>query len=202
MNDTIERYKQRQTLYKEKKSNLQDLYTKKEEVQDEIKQLEDRSDILNKSIETVKKLIDVLFNSKIEAFEELIQEGLNQIFIDREYQFDINLGSRGSKKTAEFQYKRKEGEWQKMDDSCGGSVRVVSDLICRIYLISQLEGKRFLMMDEALSELSDEYIEPCIQFIKGLSSKMDFDILLVSHDGRITEHVDQVFYMNKGEIVQ
>jgi vacuolar-type H+-ATPase subunit I/STV1 len=100
MNDTIERYKQRQTLYKEKKSNLQDLYTKKEEVQDEIKQLEDRSDILNKSIETVKKLIDVLFNSKIEAFEELIQEGLNQIFIDREYQFDINLGSRGSKKTA------------------------------------------------------------------------------------------------------
>lgn len=200
--EALERYRKHQTLWNDNSENLFELQKKREEVVKKIEELNERSQILDKSIETVKKLIDQLFNSKITAFEELIQEGLNQIFSDRTYQFKIDLGSRGSKKTAEFKYKREEKEWQKMDGSCGGSVRVVADLICRIYLISQLEGKRFLMLDEALSELSDEYIQPCVNFLEGLIEKMDFDILLVSHDDRITEYIDNVFYMDKGEVVK
>lgn len=199
--EALERYKEHKTLFQNNRDSIDQLEEKKEEVQQEIRDLSERSQVLDKSIETVKKLIDQLFNSKINAFEELIQEGLNQIFSDRTYQFKIELGSRGSKKTAEFKYRREENEWQKMDGSCGGSVRVVADLICRIYLISQLEGKRFLMLDEALSELSDEYIEPCVEFLKGLIDKMDFDILLVSHDDRITDFIDNVYYMDQGEIV-
>lgn len=191
-------------------SLLDDIDDKQQKLQDlweEHSTLVDREETLGKSIEVVKQIVDQLFYSNIEAYEDLVVEGLNEIFFDQQMDFMVDVDSHGANKTAGLYYRKETDEgwtnWRNIDDSCGGSIRCVVDLITRIFMITQSGRERFVMMDESLSDLSAEYVPVMVDFLDGLSDRLDFDFLFITHDERFIDRLDDnVYRMESGELTE
>lgn len=209
----MDRFEQINDCYKSfqtTKTNLDETITTKEsklaDLNDERSELLEEKENLNKSLEVVKQIIDTVFLQSIETYKGLINDGLNTIFYDRTYRFDIEMDDYGNNKTAELLYSEKVDDewtdWRDVDTASGGSVRAVIDLITRVFLIKQTGRRKFLCMDESLSMLSDKYVQPVVDFLNNLAEEMDFDFLMVTHDPRFKEHGQNVYRMDKGTVEQ
>ena len=60
--------------------------------------------------------------------------------------------------------------------------------------------RRFLAFDEAFTQVSDKYFSNFVEFIRQLCKDLDLDILLISHDQRISiDDVDSVYVIEDGK---
>ena len=63
----------------------------------------------------------------------------------------------------------------------------------------KLKKRRFLCFDEQFTQISDEYFENFMAFLKVLSKDLNVDILLVTHDKRIEDDmIDHLYVMEDG----
>lgn len=81
----------------------------------------------------------------------------------------------------------------------GGIVTVVS-FVFAVYLILKLGCRRLMLWDEAWMAVSSEHYGRFIDFVRQVCSDFGFDVLLVSHDARLTDGmVDRAYVMVEGE---
>ena len=55
-------------------------------------------------------------------------------------------------------------------------------------------------MDEALSQVSSEYVPTMMAFIKELAESKDFIMVLISHDNRYISYADKTYMVRDGEV--
>lgn len=171
-----------------------ELASKQKEVQD----LSARVELLTKVSELFRVLMDLLVVNQVRSVESVVTEGLRSIFHDLDLWFEADVDQKYGKIAIDFFFRQgaKDNPLShrgKPLGSFGGGPSSVASLILRVLTVLRLKLWPLLLLDEALSAVSDDYIDSTAQFLQGLAGKMGVDILLVTHKQGFLEHADQAY---------
>jgi DNA repair exonuclease SbcCD ATPase subunit len=190
---------------------LQELDTRIRQTQEQKTDVENRHtrllhdlEITAEATEYLKIMISMLSEKGLESLKNLLSQGLSTIFEGCGYSVDIRIDDHGQNKTAEFILVEPlaNGEFRKtpLASSNGQGIVTMVSFILRIFFICHLNLRRFVIMDESLSQLSKEYVDGLFAFMRTLVDDLGFTFLMISHDQRFIPYADSVYEMNHGVI--
>ena len=160
---------------------------------DELGSLEDQMEVLVKSSEVLKKLLNDLAKANLQSIDRLVTEGLRRVFYD---QVDIKFISKLVERNNQLQigFETKQGPATgKAVESFGASVTVVESLLLRIIVVLKMGLAPVLLLDESLAQVSDHYVEPLGKLIQRLCKDLGLKVLLVTHQQGFQETADVVY---------
>jgi chromosome segregation ATPase len=164
--------------------------------QQEVEVLSLRIDKLSKVGELLRALMDKLVLDQVKTIEGVVTKGLHAIFPDLALAFEAEVGTKYNKIAIDFFIK------QGIDDvtvrgspmeSFGGGPTSVSSLILRLLSLLRLKRFPFLLLDETLAAVSDEYVDDAGQFLRKLAASTGIDILFVTHKAAFLDHAAHAF---------
>lgn len=151
----------------------------------ELESLSSRLTILSKVSELYLILMDRMVIGQVKAIDEIVTHGFQTIFFDQNLRFETDLSSKYNKISAAFSVcdgdPANGGTRGDPMESYGGGPAVIASLILRILTLLRLKRRKFLLLDETLFAVSDDYVENTSLFLKGLAKTMGLDIFLVTH---------------------
>ena len=168
---------------------------------EELKQVKENRLIQESSIKVLNNLIELMSKEHIKSIVDIATYALQTIFTDKDYQLELEIRELRNKNTCELYLidsTDKDNVVKASIKDIGGGVQTVISFILRIFYIMYYNLNRILFLDEALSAVSQEYIEPLMKFIKTLSEQRGFIFLAVSHDNRFFEYADHTYLMQDG----
>lgn len=165
---------------------------RKDSLNREIDDLQEEITMLEKVEELFKHLLDENIHQYAESFSEIVTEGLSYVFHDQNLTFQVNVEKKHGGIWVEFETASDEVTGQPIE-SFGGGVLSVESLILRILVLMEKDLSRYLILDESLGALSEEYIDQMSKFISQMSERFDVDILLVTHNDAFLDHADTVY---------
>lgn len=90
-----------------------------------------------------------------------------------------------------------------LTESNGGGLATVISTVADIFLLVKNGSRRLLVYDEHWTAVSSCYFDKFIDFIRQACKDLNIDILLVSHDDRLTpEMVDHVYQIKDGKSIK
>lgn len=144
----------------------------------------------------VESWVRDLTSAGISQIENLVNNGLEYIFDDRSLKFKIEVPQ--NSREVYFKITDEEtGVKTNLDENGGGLIVVVSFLINIAFLFIH-DCRKFMLLDEALTQISDAYIENMFRFISSLIERFGLDILIVSHDLRIKAYASRIYAVSHG----
>ena len=178
-------------LYKQKlnitKDNYDSLKLKLKSSEKETKNMEEALKVLN-------KFMDISLKPKINFLEESISSGLKFIF-GKNYEFKIINEIKNNKNV--YYFKLNMDDISGDIDSSGGGVMAVISFLIRLN-INVMENKyKLMILDESLNHLSESYQENLSNFIKIMCKKFDTNIIMVTHQPKMSIHADVVYDFKK-----
>ena len=168
--------------------------------EDSIEELNDERKKIESTWEVLRSLLDKYSTQNINLLKDLLNKGVDSIFHDRDYSVELDISDTKMKKAKMFLIENVEGNIirSNVQGGIGGGVRVVISFIFRMFLIKVYGKRRFVLLDEAFTDLSSSYIPTFLEFMKYLVSEMGFDFLWVTQDERIKPYGDKVYEANMG----
>lgn len=156
------------------------------------------------SIKVLREIIDIMSREFIDQIADLITYALQTIFSDKDYSIKILLKESRNTKQADIILVSTDEEGNTIEspvpDNCGGGISAVIGLVMQIFFIQYNKLNKVLIMDEALSQISADYIPTTMKFLKMLSEQRGFKFLLISHDSKIIKHADIIYKMEMGNL--
>jgi hypothetical protein len=156
------------------------------------------------SIKVLREIIDIMSREFIDQIADLITYALQTIFHDKDYSIKILLKESRNTKQADIILVSTDEEGNTIEspvpDNCGGGISAVIGLVMQIFFIQYNKLNKVLIMDEALSQISADYIPTTMKFLKMLSEQRGFKFLLISHDSKIIKHADIIYKMEMGNL--
>jgi DNA repair exonuclease SbcCD ATPase subunit len=154
-----------------------------------------------KSVEVVKVITEKMSANGVAHIQGMVTQGLQTIFHDDTYRFEMEVLERGTAKTVEFYIVDSRGVRTSLD-KCGGGLIVVSSFLLRIYLIIKLKLMRFIVLDEAFIQVSAEYTEGLMTFLHMLVKEAGFRFLWVSHSQNYIDGADHIYKISHGSVTK
>lgn len=158
------------------------------------------------SIKVLREIIDIMSKEFIDSIVDLLTFALQTIIYDKDYSVKILLKESRNSKQAEIILVSKQEDGSIIEspipDNCGGGISAIVGLVLQIFFIQYFKLNKILIMDEALSQISKEYIPNTMTFLKTLSKERGFKFLLVCHDNRIIKHSDYMYRMEMGKLTE
>lgn len=163
----------------------------------EIDTLSHKETIHKKSMALCDVLIEQMNSASVEDIEKLITDALKFIF-EKDYKFKMNPQvKRGS---MSYSFTLNDNETEIIEAEGGGIVQVIAVLMRIITIsISKPELKKILVLDESLGMVAKEFISNTSKFIKDLGNKLNFIIILVTHQDQFIEHADIAYRIDNGQ---
>ena len=184
--------------YNSVKSSYQSTLESLQELSEEQSKLSDNKALLEKSKPFIDDLIDKFSESSIKKLEDLLSLGLRRIFQDRNYRVEIKVTEKRSSKCADL-YLIDDGHPFLMRDSCvAGGILVVVGFLIQTFYVANLDIAKVLFLDEALSNISTQYLDNFFAFVKELSVKIGLTVILITHDTRFLEYADRIYKVANG----
>lgn len=156
------------------------------------------------SIKVLREIIDIMSREFIDQIADLITYALQTIFHDKDYSIKILLKESRNTKQADIILVSTDEDGNTIEspvpDNCGGGISAVIGLVMQIFFIQYNKLNKVLIMDEALSQISADYIPTTMKFLKMLSEQRGFKFLLISHDSKIIKHADIIYKMEMGNL--
>jgi chromosome segregation ATPase len=148
--------------------------------------------------ELFRALMDQLVVKQVRALEAIVTDGLQTIFFDQDLHFESDIETKYNKVAIDFQIREGAADDPLMVrgrplDSFGGGTSSVAALILRVLTVLKLKRLPFLILDEALLAVSDEYIAPTGKFLKALAQTMNLHFLLITHKSAYCDHSDRAY---------
>lgn len=186
------------------KYKLQNLKTQQEQLQQKCNLLQQQNIDLNNNLADVleekqyyKKAVDIVYDRSIQELKDLLNSALATIFADRDFQVDIVLSDKRGKS---LQIKALEnGNPVNLKRGTGMGVKTVISAILHMYYL-QCKNSKILMLDEKYSAVSEEYVPEFFAFLSQLCEKLDFRIILITHDKRFLQYANKSYHFNMGEV--
>jgi len=179
---------------------IKGVYANKKKLKDstekKLTKLKNEKDILDKSEKVFKHLIDKLAKNELSKMDKLVTYGLNSVFKGRDIKFKSEIQERGKKIWIDMQTSYNNSV---VDSESTGSVHVVESFILRLLCIIKMKRSRFILMDETFSAIHNMYIENLSTLIKELTSKLNMDILLVTHNYNFADYAKNAYQINQIE---
>ena len=193
-----------------KKSNLELLLSQHEQTKKEkelasleLKNLITKESNFEKAVDLMKKIIEGMSQSQINHLESLINSALETIFFDRKYFVELQVTE--LRNTNNLQIILNEvndaGELikTKLEDN-GYGVKSIIGFILQVYFILYYKLYPILFMDEAMTNLSKQYLPYFKSLINDLAEKYNFIFVLVTHDRDILDLSDRTYFVEKGKV--
>lgn len=164
----------------------------------QVTELTEEIEVLTKTLELFRHLMDLLVVKQTQVIEGVVTEGLKAIFHDIDLAFEAEVGPKYNKIAVDFFIRQgpKEDSLSHRGrplDAFGGGPSSVASLALRILTVLRLKLWPFLVLDETLAAVSDEYTDPTGQFLQTLARKMGLDVLLVTHKQGYLDHADTAY---------
>ena len=135
-----------------------------------IEGLEEEKIVQYKAQTAIKAIIDKVSQSHISHVKDLVTYGLQTIFFDHNYSLDIEVRDLRGNKALEFKLLEEMSDGTTVlspfEDGIGGGIKSVVGLILQIYHIQYYNLYPILFMDEALSNISSQYIPTTMEFLE------------------------------------
>lgn len=149
-------------------------------------------ELIERSLLALKQVRPLLSGSSIRECEDLANAAIRSIFgftYTVEYDLETN------------RFVLNKGEYSTdLSEAEGGGIITVISFVFLVYLIVKLNKRRVIYLDEAFTQVSDSYFGAFIGFVNSLCDDLGFDLLLVSHDQRITaDDVRHVYQIKDGK---
>lgn len=158
-------------------------------------------DLLENSKPYIDDLIDKFSETALKRLEDLLSLGLARIFQDRDYSVEIRVSEKRSAKCAEL-YLIDDGHAFLMRDSCvAGGILVVVGFLIQVFYVANLDLAKILFLDEALSNISTQYLPNFFSFVKELSVQIGLTVVLITHDTRFLEYADRIYKVANGTYI-
>lgn len=189
--NVIERYRKLVDSREKLKSNFSLLSSQLTQALKQIDEINEEKRLLENSLQALKDAKPILSANSIEQCEKLANSALATIF-----ETDATL----KYSSEEGRFIIDEGDYSTdLKEGNGGGYLAVISLVFNLFLLMKLKKRRFLCFDEQFTQISDEYFENFMSFLKVLSKDLDVDILLVTHDKRIEDDmIDHLYVMEEG----
>lgn len=156
----------------------------------EIKSLEDRLLILDEANKFLAGMVSDRVLSVKDRLESLTNQGLEYIFGSSKVRVSIESEFKNNKTIFSLRIRKQGVDTDGVVESFGGGLLSVIAFILKIVAVVLVENRRFLILDESLSMLSDEYQEPMSKFIATLCKELDFTIVLITHQPKLSTYAD------------
>lgn len=164
----------------------------------ELDRLKRRAEVLTKVIELYRVLMDRMVISHTKSMADLVTEGFKAIFHDQKLTFRIDVTSKWNRVALEFVIIKGDPENGGVEghplESFGGGPASVASLILKVLTILRLRRRSFLVLDETLLAVSEEYIDATSKFLQGLADKSNLPTLLITHEPGFADHANQVYH--------
>ena len=193
-----------------KKSNIEMLKSQyemtkqeKEEASLNLKELISKENKYEKAVELMKKIIEGMSQSQINHLEELLNSALETIFFDRKYFVELQVTELRNTNNLKIILNEitDDGQLLKTDlEDNGYGVKSIIGFILQVYFILYYKQYPIMFMDEAMTQLSKQYLPYFKSLINDLAEKYGFIFVLVTHDRDIMDLSDRTYFVDKGKV--
>lgn len=193
-----------------KKSNLELLLSQyeqtkrdKETASQELKDLISKEASYEKAVDLMKKIIEGMSQSQINHLESLINSALETIFFDRKYFVELQITELRNTNNLKIVLNEitDDGQLLKTDlNDNGYGVKSIIGFVLQIYYILYYHQYPIMFMDEAMTQLSKQYLPYFKSLINDLAEKYGFIFVLVTHDTDIMNLSDRTYFVDKGKV--
>lgn len=169
------------------------------EVDSKLDELENNKNTLKLCKPIIDDIINKFSNSLLKKLEDLLTIGLKKIFYDRNYSVQIKVVDKRNSKCVELLL-NDNGNIIPVKNSnvAGGILVVIASIIQVFYIINIPTLDKYLFLDEQFSQISSQYIDSFMEFIKTLCSETGLSIVLITHDSKFMKYGDKVYTADKG----
>ena len=163
----------------------------------EILRLENEDATLRLVAGLIRSLADAEVKEGIEAVTKLQTEGLQEIFFDQNLSLEAEVTEeRGKVAVNLLTVDATSDDYEIKDDpleTMGGAVATVESVLLRVIVILRRQMRPVLLLDETLSAVAKGYIERIAGFLTTLCSRLDMDILAVTHDPLLIDAAQKAY---------
>lgn len=153
------------------------------------------------SLEQLTRAVADFFSSKyIEDLQYFVNQALVYIFDDESYSIRFEVNDKKLDKDLKIYLVDNIVNETELS-RCGDGVRGVVSLMMQIYILDKF-NKRYIFMDEALTEIADIYVDNLFNFLNKVVNEMKFNILLISHDVRFYPYFKNIYVVDDGNITK
>lgn len=162
----------------------------------EVEALSEKVETLAKVGELLRLLVDRLVSEQRKIVEGLVTEGLQTVFHDQALSFEADVVQRAGRVEIDLFLRRGAKEAGIRGDpleAFGGGPTSITSLLLRIIALRRMGRKPFLLLDESLAAVSDEYVDATGKLLYRLCESMGLDVLLVTHKPSFLEHAASAY---------
>lgn len=163
--------------------------------------LEEERNTLRNCKPIIDDIISKFSDSLLRKLEELLTIGLKKIFYDRNYSVQIKVVDKRNAKCVELLLNDNGNLIPVKDSSVAGGILVVIASIIQIFYIINLDVDKYIFLDEQFSQISEQYIDPFMQFIHTLCDDTGLSVVLITHDNKFIPYGDRVYTADRGKFV-
>lgn len=148
--------------------------------------------VLTKVEDLYKFLLNKYVHEYAESFSKIVTEGMQSIFHDQDISFEVDVTQKRGKVWVDF-VTYHEGNRGQALSSFGGGIASVQSLLLRILVILKMNLAKYLVLDESLAALSEEYVENAGLFISKMCKDLDMNVLLITHNKSFLDYADNAY---------
>lgn len=162
-----------------------------------------KSDTLGMVSEVFRVIQDKASMTTVDFLNEFLTRGVNAVFHDRDFKVYLDVGQRGTRKTATIRIKHDVRGYvidHPLVGFTGGGPQVVVAFLLQVLVIVNRNQQRIVFVDEFFTQVSAEYRPGLFQLFQMLIADFQFSFLLITHDRSFVDQSDRVYEMNRGSI--
>jgi len=166
--------------------------------QQEVSELGQMVEKLAKVLELYRHLLDSMVLKQVRSVENVVTEALREVFYDQNLSLESELSLKYGKVSVDFLFRQgNAGDISshrgKPMENFGGGPASVTSLVLRVLTLLKTKRWPFIVMDESLGPVSDDYLEQASRFTQKIAKDLGVDLLLVTHKPALLEHADHSY---------
>ena len=177
------------------------LDTRIEDLQEEIRELEGVVLILDQTSELFRQLIDKEIIDGVKAVESLLSEGLSAVFDDQDLSVSSEVSVSRGKVSVDLVTTHKKEDGLEVrgttNESFGGAIATVQSVLMRVIVMLRRGLRPVLLLDESLPAFDENYVVNMGKFLSLICDRLGMDILLVTHNPLLVESSDHAYRISK-----
>ena len=180
-------------------SSIDSIKSSIDEIDLKIADLENERSILENCKPIIDDIISKFSDSLLHKLEELLTIGVKKIFYDRNYSVSIKTIDKRNSKCVELLLNDDGTIIPIKESNIAGGILVVISTIIQLFYVINLDLRKYIFLDEQLSQLSEQYVPYFMEFINELCLDTNLSIVLITHDNKFIEYGTRIYLADKGK---
>lgn len=182
----------------------EDAEIKKQEYENQLKDLLNKHKNYEDAIDYLKEIIELISRQHINYIEKLLDSAVKTIFYDKNYSIKLEISEFRNSNSLNILLVETTDEGDIVTDikNNGFGIQGIIGFVLQVYFILYHKLAPILIADEAMSNLSSQYIPYFKELLNALAKQYNFTFVLVAHDPRFIDIADYKYEIKNGEVME